>query len=57
MEKEEDSNHYSESFGCCEHCGRGDADYVANPYYKEMNDTTLMEWICGECYTSLCGDI
>lgn len=43
--------------GCCESCGSSDASLCANPYYKDMYGEIHMQYLCGDCYGSYCGDI
>lgn len=43
----------------CEHCGtRGQSvHYTENPYLKDIGGVRHYEYICDNCYESLCGDI
>ncbi len=43
----------------CENCGKmkGDVSYVANPYDADVNNETVMQWLCGTCYQEYADDI
>ena len=41
----------------CERCGSPDAEYVENPYQKEIYGKSVMEWLCDTCLEDIRGDI
>ena len=43
--------------GWCSYCGLYKAELIANPYDYEMNGIVNLEYICPDCYQSICGDI
>ncbi len=58
MKFKTDYNQYNEpNVKPCERCGSQNADYVENPYAKEMYGDTEMEWLCSDCYNDIRGDI
>lgn len=57
--KEKRKNKASKSH-TCEHCGKSFSfviQIVENPYYAEINNMSVMERMCNDCYESACGDI
>jgi len=42
--------------GYCSRCGADGADYVANPFDREINNRIHMQWLCRNCYNSIAGD-
>ncbi len=42
----------------CENCGCRDcAEYIENPYNKEVYSNKAMRWLCADCYNKLVMDI
>lgn len=43
----------------CEMCHKmsAEVEYVANPYDADINNSTVMEWLCPICYQNCADDI
>ncbi len=42
----------------CEVCGEEKkCRYIADPFDEDVNNATVMRWLCDECYDNLCDDI
>ena len=41
----------------CSRCGSEYADYIENPYQKDMFNQSIFEWLCCDCYKDCLGDI
>lgn len=43
--------------GHCECCGSAYADWVYDPYEYDINNRTVMRWLCPHCYYDIAGNI
>jgi hypothetical protein len=44
--------------GNCNRCQRLTlVKYIANPYEEDVNNRTMMQWLCHDCYNESADDI
>ena len=47
----------SHEHGDCVICGTANSELVINPYDEDIHGVRVLEYICSDCYNSLCQDI